>query len=1178
MRKLPIPLIVLIGAVLFIVLFGPILGLVHYVSVRFDPRVVWLGGGGAILLVLSFVVFPHHLKSLFSSTTRQLKRVIDDNDEDTAHYYQLPEGRHQQDTSVNHLYWIEQQAFEPAAQWQEPTPEPTTTGLLASEETIQIATDCLLPLSSALTHSIVFERPGERGRSIASRLYIERFGAYPLPQLIVTRNPSAATLLPFLPNGWIAGSPDAQERYLPVLATYKSQVPGIEFHYGQVTTSNAEAFGMHLVKAEAQVIFDLSTYKSYDQAAQVLILLLQGIKDVQQACIIHMEEANKWMPNDTWFEHGYGFIQSQNLADHLRNVFAEIMKTQKDTVYLSAEHLMPLDARLLMLCELWTLNTNPSHEDSTYIVSPRTGLPEQEVAQLDSRNGRPGIGAGSFLADVITQTKMKIILHRHQSAYEPLESDQVRTTSALSAIDLRAIGMSPAASADGEVGLGKTLAERGNEEETVESAGLLSATRPKEFSRAQLIYAVALQRAGEEHFTPTALRRPPKTKLVQQGLSITFAELAHELGVREDVLDSTQARHLQDAVVTLSSEEQSEYKEEIAFLLNTIQDRSSALAPTESSHPLLLARQASNWELPPLTLFQAARVEEQISKQEVRKREHIIRQTLKGHGVRAEVREEYTSIGARVLAFGILPTGIPLEKDGQVVHDQFGDIEYSKKTKIADITKYREDLQAALGATKLRMLNPMPGEPYVGVEIPNPRPTTVVIREVLEDPKFQRAHLRSGLVVAVGRDLAGNVVYLDLESTTPHALIAGTTGGGKSVLENVLIASLLTYYSPDDVQLLLIDPKKVEFSMYNGIPHLLSPVVTEAKEAAAALLHVQDEMKQRYELFSKLGVRNIKEYRKLRQKQISEGNWSLPLIPSIVAIIDEFAALMEMAKQIEEELEKSPESIVDQIAALGRAAGIHLVVATQYPIAEVVTSTIKANLSAKIAFVMPSRTNSQVVLDQPGAETLEGRGDAIYKSPDHPSLRTQGAFMTDDENAALIAYWQQARPLQPDEQRAFKPLSSLSQLPLLDLPTASQVPFAEDGREKEEKLGAEGTKEDEATDEMSNAQQEDESIAAFLRGDPLPLSLRNLPGNEAAKKLYPYAKAWTKQQETVTRDQLRVIFGVGQGTAGTLLVLLEQQGIIGPRQDGGRPRQVLVFQPSTSDTASIVEAVSLSDV
>ena len=306
--------------------------------------------------------------------------------------------------------------------------------------------------------------------------------------------------------------------------------------------------------------------------------------------------------------------------------------------------------------------------------------------------------------------------------------------------------------------------------------------------------------------------------------------------------------------------------------------------------------------------------------------------------------------------------------------------------KVSRIVSLSDDIALALAAAHIRIEAPIPGKAAIGIEVPNEERALVGLREVLEDPVFTRSESR--LTFALGRDIAGDPVVADLERM-PHLLIAGSTGSGKSVCLNAMIASILFSATPDEVKMMMIDPKMVELSVYNDIPHLIHPVVTDPKKAAKALRWAVHEMERRYDVFAKAGVKDITRYNQWLSRQKAEDD-EQPM-PQIVVIIDELADLMLVAPA---DVDES----IQRLAQMARAAGMHLVVATQRPSVNVITGTIKANIASRIAFAVSSQTDSRVILDMAGAEKLLGRGDMLYASFENPKpVRVQGVYVSDRE-------------------------------------------------------------------------------------------------------------------------------------------------------------------------------------
>ncbi len=320
------------------------------------------------------------------------------------------------------------------------------------------------------------------------------------------------------------------------------------------------------------------------------------------------------------------------------------------------------------------------------------------------------------------------------------------------------------------------------------------------------------------------------------------------------------------------------------------------------------------------------------------------------------------------------------------------EIEISRGIKVNRVTALADDLALALAAPTVRILAPIPGKSLVGIEVPNERRSTVTLGDVMPEP----TEVRGGpLMLAIGKDVSGESVIVDL-ATMPHLLIAGATGTGKSVCINALMMSIVMRATPDEVRLILIDPKRIELSLYNGLPHLYVPVVTEPKEAASALAWAVSEMETRLKRLQKAGARNIGTYNSMVQEGAApEGAEEMPYL---VIVIDELADLMMVAA-------KEVEDSICRIAQLARAAGIHLVVATQRPSTDIITGLIKTNITNRIAFAVSSSIDSRVILDQPGAERLVGLGDMLFSTPAWPKpKRIQGAYVSEPEIEKAIEH------------------------------------------------------------------------------------------------------------------------------------------------------------------------------
>ena len=400
------------------------------------------------------------------------------------------------------------------------------------------------------------------------------------------------------------------------------------------------------------------------------------------------------------------------------------------------------------------------------------------------------------------------------------------------------------------------------------------------------------------------------------------------------------------------------------------------------------------WHLPPLDEILENSVEQELSHAEIRERARIIQDTLASFGVPAKVVE--VNRGPTVTQFGVEPGYIERRNsNGQTTRS---------KIKVSKISNLADDLALALAASPIRIEAPVPGRSVVGIEVPNSEIALVPLRSVLDSDTFRQ--IKGPLPIALGQDVAGSPVATDL-AAMPHLLIAGATGSGKSVCVNSIISSLLCTRTPAEVQFIMIDPKMVELTAYNGIPHLRAPVVIELERVVGVLNWATREMDDRYKTFNRARARNIEAY---NQALVARGERPLPYI---VIVIDELADLMMIAP---DEVERA----ICRIAQMARATGIHLVIATQRPSVDVVTGLIKANFPARISFAVTSSVDSRVIIDTVGADKLLGQGDMLFMAPDSSKLvRLQGCFVSDKELTALVHHWRGARhaqePFQAEE-------------------------------------------------------------------------------------------------------------------------------------------------------------------
>ena len=381
------------------------------------------------------------------------------------------------------------------------------------------------------------------------------------------------------------------------------------------------------------------------------------------------------------------------------------------------------------------------------------------------------------------------------------------------------------------------------------------------------------------------------------------------------------------------------------------------------------------WILPQINDILDAGNAPSVNEEFINQRAHLIEETLASFGAPAQVVE--ISRGPTITQFGVEPLFVET-RGGRT------------RVRVSKIASLADDLALALAAPRIRIQAPVPGHSYVGIEVPNEEMALVALRDVLENETFQRN--KTPLRFALGQDVAGHPIAANLEAM-PHLLIAGTTGSGKSVCVNSILSCFLLNNTPEDLRLVLVDPKRVELTGYNGIPHLLAPVVVEVERVVGALQWMTREMDKRYHEFAKIGARNITDYNAHMKAQGGKK------FPFLLIVIDELADLMLIAPD-------QTEKTITRLAQLARATGIHMILATQRPSVDVVTGLIKANFPARIAFAVASGVDSRVILDQPGAERLLGRGDMLYQAPDAAApARLQGVFVSDHEIQKLVEFW-----------------------------------------------------------------------------------------------------------------------------------------------------------------------------
>jgi S-DNA-T family DNA segregation ATPase FtsK/SpoIIIE len=484
--------------------------------------------------------------------------------------------------------------------------------------------------------------------------------------------------------------------------------------------------------------------------------------------------------------------------------------------------------------------------------------------------------------------------------------------------------------------------------------------------------------------------------------------------------------------------------------------------------------------LPTLDLLEG-HTSESIAQGEIEHKKEVIENTLKQFGLEAKVVR--VSQGPAVTQYGVEPGYLERPGvDGEVRR---------QKVRVAQISSLQNDLALALAAPSLRIEAPVPGQSFVGIEVPNDSIELVGLRSVLDSEAFGKLKAKAPLAFALGQDVSGTAIAANLASM-PHILIAGTTGSGKSVCINAIIMSLIMDNTPDDLRVVMIDPKMVELIRYNGLPHLYGKVETEIERIVGVLRWVTREMDSRYKKFSDLGVRHVTEY---NERMIAQGADKLPFM---AVFIDELSDLMMSAPV---EVEKT----ICRIAQMARATGIHLVIATQRPSTDVVTGLIKANFPARIAFAVASGVDSRVILDGVGAETLLGKGDMLFLSPTaNGPVRVQGCYVGEREIDRVAEFW---RAQYADEERVPAPWDSSKAQQLTEIAQAG-------------------------------------AATAALEDDDEVLLAKAI---ELVKKHRQASASWLQRK-----------MRLGYPKAAYLIDRMEQMGIVGPVQEAGRARDVLI--------------------
>lgn len=448
--------------------------------------------------------------------------------------------------------------------------------------------------------------------------------------------------------------------------------------------------------------------------------------------------------------------------------------------------------------------------------------------------------------------------------------------------------------------------------------------------------------------------------------------------------------------------------------------------------------------------------------------------------------------------------------------------------KVSKITTLEKDLALALAAPSIRIEAPIPGKSVVGIEIPNSAISVVTLYEVMNSDQFI-AH-RGKLKLPLGKDVSGISTVADM-TRMPHLLVAGSTGSGKSVAINAFLCGLLLRHTPDELRMIMVDPKMVELIVYNRVPHLLSPVVTELERVVPTLKWATREMERRYKIFARHGCRNLESYQK-RAATRSD----LEPMPYILIVIDELADLMMMAPD-------EVETQICRLAQMARATGIHLIIATQRPSVDVITGLIKANFPSRIAFAVTSQIDSRVILDTPGAERLLGRGDMLYMASDSSKLvRMQGTFVSDNEVEQIVTFWRDATP---PEHRSKEQVGS-------------QGAMSKSASSASSALSASSSSPSSSASQPTSSLSSPPSLSSSSHDsvDTTYTPPEAFLSDQEQETLLPQAMELVRQHKRASASLLQRRLRIGYSKAAQLIDLLEQQGVVGPA-DEGRSREVL---------------------
>lgn len=641
--------------------------------------------------------------------------------------------------------------------------------------------------------------------------------------------------------------------------------------------------------------------------------------------------------------------------------------------------------------------------------------------------------------------------------------------------------------------------------------------------------------AAPQQDAPSATTDEPDSGAAIPAKTAAPPELAQPVAVRRDADSTQRAPAKPDAGTTTQRVENATQPAEPAeragrsappIRRRSLEGRGPSAIPAERRDPEPAAsaakganapeRRAGHGPLPPeewrvpdyRTLLKKGN-EQRINDEILLDKARVIEDTLASFGAPGKVVE--VNPGPVITQFGVEPDYL-IGRGGK-----------KTRVKVNQIARLDADLALALAARTIRIEAPVPGKGFVGIEVPNDEVSLVSLYDIMESPEFTR--IDSKLRIALGLAVDGAPVAADL-TAMPHLLIAGTTGSGKSVCVNAIITSLLLQNTPKDVQFIMVDPKRVELTGYNGIPHLVAPVVVELERIVGVLQWVQREMEERYRKFAAIAARNITDYNRKIEDPDSH-------MPYYIVVVDELADLMMLAPD-------ETERLLARLAQMARATGIHLIISTQRPSVDIITGLIKANFPARIAFAVASSVDSRVILDQPGAEKLLGRGDMLFQSPDAAApLRMQGVFVSDNEINTITRYWKGLMLDQADAAERDTLASPRSDIKFNHVTGRHDTP--DDGNQG-------------ARRRSSRPAQR-----------PLWTEASDDGGGDERDELYQEAVELVQRLNKASISLLQRRLRIGYTRAARLIDIMEQEGIVGPSQEGSKPREVIKHKIESGD-------------